>query len=46
MDKRGRKKGNVLRISVVLISILLGIFAEASWAQPLPPPNVVNMTPA
>ena len=45
MDKRGRKKGNVLRISVVLIGILLGIFAGASWAQ-LPPPTVVNNNPA
>jgi hypothetical protein len=43
MDKRGRKKRNVLRISVVLISILLGIFAEGSWAQA--PPSVVSKTP-
>ncbi len=42
MDKRGRKMGNVLRISVVLVSILLGIFAEGSWAQA---PTVVSQTP-
>ena len=45
MDKRGRNLGSVLRISIVLIGILLGIFAEGAWAQPAPP-NIVSQSPA
>jgi len=49
MNKRGRNLGSVLRISVVLISILLGIFADISWAQSpyvvtqSPGPNAINV---
>jgi methionine-rich copper-binding protein CopC len=44
MSKRGIKKGNVLLISVVLFSIILvGLFAEGSWAQA---PTVVLQSPA
>jgi len=43
MDKGKRKIGRFLSIWVVLISILLGISAEGSWAQS---PSVVSQSPA
>jgi hypothetical protein len=33
MNGKGRKLRNVLRISIVFITILFGIFAQSSWAQ-------------
>lgn len=43
MDKRGTRIGRVLSILGILVIVLVGIFAEDSWAQV---PTIVSITPA
>jgi len=42
MDKMGTRIGRILSILGILVVVLVGIFAEGSWAQP---PDIVSTTP-
>ena len=42
MDKMGTRTGRILSILGILVVVLVGIFAEGSWAQP---PGIVSTSP-